>query len=145
MTVLFDTSVWIEHLRRGALTPLFPKLRSRFTLSLDAVVAAELSAGCRSKIERRVVDRLVAPFDKAGRLIVPDRGDYARAAAALSRLREEGTSLKSPGGALLDGLIAAMASRTGALLVTLNLSDFALLGRHLPLRAETLTEFAAHA
>jgi hypothetical protein len=34
-----------------------------------------------------------------------------------------------------------VAARTGALLVSQNLSDFALLSRHLPLRVENLADF----
>jgi len=141
MRVLFDTSVWIEHLRRGALTEVIPALRGKFSLWLDAVSAAELRAGCRSKPERSGVERLVAPFEKAGRLAVPEAGDYERAAAALSRLREGGKTLKQPGGALLDALIAAVSSRSGALLVTLNIDDFHMLAEALPLRVEPLTTF----
>jgi predicted nucleic acid-binding protein len=141
MRVLFDTSVWVEHLRRGALTEVIPALRGKFSLWLDAVSAAELRAGCRSKLERSGVDRLVSPFEKAGRLAVPEAGDYVRAATALSRLREGGKTLKQPGSALLDGLIAAVGSRSGAIVVTLNIDDFRMLAEALPLRAEPLADF----
>lgn len=141
MRVLFDTSVWVEHLRRGALTEVIPALRGKFSLWLDAVSAAELRAGCRSKLERSGVDRLVSPFEKAGRLAVPEATDYERAATALSRLREGGKTLKKPGGALLDALIAAVGSRSGALLVTLNIDDFRMLAEALPLRVEPLADF----
>jgi predicted nucleic acid-binding protein len=141
MKVLFDTSVWIEHLRRGALTEVIPALRGKFSLWLDAVSAAELRAGCRSKLERSGVDHLLAPFEKAGRLAVPEAGDYVRAATALSRLRERGKTLKQPGSALLDALIAAVGSRSGAMLVTFNIDDFRMLAEVLPLRVETLADF----
>lgn len=141
MKVLFDTSVWVEHLRRGALTEVIPALRGKLSLWLDAVSAAELRAGCRSKLERSGVDRLLSPFEKAGRLAVPDAGDYVRAATALSRLREGGRSLKQPGGALLDALIATVASGQGALLVTLNIDDFRMLADVLPLRIEAMSQF----
>src|SRR5689334_4179611 len=111
MRVLFDTSVWVEHLRRGALTDVIPALRGKFSLWLDAASAAELRAGCRSKLERSGVEWLVSPFEKAGRLAVPEAGDYTRAAKALSRLREGGKTPKRPGGALLDALIATVAAR----------------------------------
>lgn len=142
MKVLFDTSVWVEHLRRAALADVVPALRGKFSLWFDAVSAAELRAGCRSKLERSGVDRLLSPFEKADRLAVPEAADYVRAATALSRLREGGKTLKQPGGALLDALIAAVASRSGALLVTLNVDDFRMLADVLPLRVERLTDFA---
>lgn len=141
MKVLFDTSVWVEHLRRGALTEVIPALRGKLSLWLDAVSAAELRAGCRSKPERTGVDRLLSPFEKAGRLAVPEAHDYVRAATALSRLREGGKTLKKPGGALLDALIATVGARHGALLVTLNIDDFRMLAEELPLRVEAMTDF----
>lgn len=143
MRVLFDTSIWIEHLRRGALREVIPALRGKFSLWLDAVTAAGLRAGCRSKLERAGVHRLLSPFEKAGRLAVPEAADYERAGLALSRLREGGKTLKNPGGALLDALIAVVGSRSGALVVTLNIDDFRMLAEALPLRAESLTDFGA--
>jgi predicted nucleic acid-binding protein len=139
--LLFDTSVWIEHLRAGALVPVIPALRGKFILWLDAVSAAELAAGCRSKRERDGVARLLSPFEKAGRVATPEAGDYTRAATALSRLREEGKTLKQPGGALLDALISAVGVRLGALVVTINVRDFAMLASVLPLRVESMDDF----
>ena len=52
MNLLFDTSVWVEHLRRGALDGVIPLIRGRFILWFDSIAGAELVAGCRSKRER---------------------------------------------------------------------------------------------
>jgi predicted nucleic acid-binding protein len=139
--LLFDSSVWIDHLRRGALVPIFPALRGKFVLWLDAVSAAELGAGCRSKRERGGIARLLSPFEKAGRIATPEAGDYVRDGAALSRLREEGKTLKQPGGALLDALISAVGARLGALVVTVNISDFTMLASVLPVRVEAMDDF----
>jgi len=141
LKLLFDSSVWIEHLRHGALEELIPLIRGRFLLWVDSVVAAELVAGCRSKRERQVVVRLLKPFVGAGRIVTPVGGDFQRAGAALSRLRERGRSLSNPGGALLDGLIAACAMRIGGLLVTVNWRDFAALREELPIQVESLDVF----
>lgn len=141
MKLLFDTSVWVEHLRHGTLEPLIEPMRGRFALGLDAIVASELRAGCRSKRERRVVDRLCAPFERAGRLLCPLESDFERAALALSRLRERGRPPSGAKGALLDALIAALAARDGMLLVTANPSDFEKLARELPLRVKPFDEF----
>lgn len=143
MKLLFDTSVWVEHLRRDVLTPVIPALRGRFVLWLDAVSAAELRAGCRSKQERDHIGRLLSPFQKADRIAVPEGGDYVRAATTLSRLRETGRTLKQPGGALLDALIATVGSRMGALVITLNVDDFEKLAAFLPLNVESLSTFNA--
>ena len=143
MRLLFDTSVWVEHLRHGALGPIVPALRGKFSLCFDAVSAAELRAGCRSRRERRGVDQLLAPFEKAGRVLVPEQGDFVRAGAALSRLRERGMTLRRPAGALLDALIAAVGARLGALVVTVNAADFVSLSRELPVRVEAWASFSA--
>jgi predicted nucleic acid-binding protein len=141
MKLLFDTSVWVEHLRHAVLENVIGKLRGRFVLGMDAVVASELRAGCRSKKERNVVRKLLAPFEAAGRLLCPSAGDFARASLSLSRLRERGRLPSGSKGALLDGLIATLAVREGALLVTHNVSDFAALGKALPLRFEHFDTF----
>ena len=51
--------------------------------------------------------------------------------------RGDGPS-RIPGTALLDGLIAAVCARIGALLVTANLRDFEALAEELPFRVGTL-------
>ena len=144
MKLLFDTSVWVEHLRHNALDHILPEVRGRFALWFDAVSAAELRAGCRAKRERDVVARLLSPFEKAGRLAVPNAGDYVRAATALSRLREDGKTLKKPAGALLDATIAAVGVRLGALVVTMNIGDFRMLADVLPLNVESMSDFRGH-
>ena len=143
MRLLLDTSVWVEHLRTHDLAKVLYDIRGKFVPWLDAITAAELIAGCRSKRERRVVDRLLDPFRSAGRLIAPEPADCDRAARALSRLREQGTTLSGAAGALLDAMIAAVAVRLGALLVTLNMKDFEKLGRTLPVTVESLDTFRA--
>jgi predicted nucleic acid-binding protein len=140
--LIFDTSVWIAHLRQGALDEIVPALRGRYWLWFDSVVAAELLAGARSKSERSVVARLIRPFEKAGRIECPGPGDFRRAGLALGRLRQRGRTLKNPGGALLDALIGSVCARTGALLVTANLRDFEALSRELPFRVKTLDALA---
>jgi predicted nucleic acid-binding protein len=137
----FDTSVWVDHLRAGALEEIIPAVRGRFSLRFDSVVAAELRAGCRTKRERRIVARVIDPFERSGRLVHPLPADFKRAAGALSRLREAGRTLKSPGGALLDAIIAAVSCREGALLVSSNVSDFRMLSSVLPLQTEGFGSF----
>jgi predicted nucleic acid-binding protein len=138
--LLFDTSVWVDHLRHDALAGLLPRLRGRYQLAMDALVAAELLAGCRSRVERRVVEGLIAPFRTAGRLVTAKADDLGDAGRALSRLREGGATLRNPGSALLDAAIAVGTVRLGALLVSQNEADFRKLATVLPLRFETLAE-----
>jgi predicted nucleic acid-binding protein len=139
----FDTSVWVDHLRHRALDDLFTALRGKFLLVMDSIVAAELIGGCRSKRERRVVEGLRAPFERADRLLCPERADFVRAATALSRLRERGRTLANPGAALLDALIVAIAAREGALLVTQNIGDFSMLAQDMPATIESFDSLSA--
>jgi predicted nucleic acid-binding protein len=137
VNVLLDTSVWVDHLRTNALGPIMARIRSEHRLWLDAVVRAELIAGCSSKEERSVVSDMVKPL----RELVPNRIDYERAALALSRLRAGGVQLRNPGAALLDALQAADSVRIGALLVTNNVSDFSRLAAYIPCRVEPFERF----
>ena len=141
MKLLLDSSVWVEHLRAGVLEPLLAPMRGRFVLRLDVVVASELRAGCRNKRERKLVSALISPHERSDRLLCPTRGDFERAALALSRLRERGRPISGRKGGLLDALIAAIAAREDALLVTSNVSDFAALAIPIPLRLESFDAF----
>ena len=141
MNLLFDTSVWVAHVRGGALDTVLPRIRRGFFLGMDAVTASELRAGCRSKRERRSIERIIHPFERAGRLSTPNGSEWERAALALSRLREAGHTLRNPGGALLDAVIAAVASARGALLVSENLADFSRLATYMPLTVRSLASF----
>jgi predicted nucleic acid-binding protein len=87
------------------------------------------------------VARLLRPFERSERLLRPGRGDFERASLALSRLRERGRVPSGATSALLDALIAVVAVRDGALLVTTNIGDFERLAEVLPLRVEGFDSF----
>jgi len=108
---------------------------------MDSVASAELLTACSSRRDRRIVDRLLAPFESAGRVVSPNYRDFHRAGEALSKLRATGQTLKNPGGALLNALQAADAIRIGALLVTDNISDFRKLARYMPVSIQSFDEF----
>jgi predicted nucleic acid-binding protein len=141
LNLLFDTSVWIDDLRHGALRFVLPRVRGRFFLWVDSIAAAELLAGCSNRQHRRVVERLLSPFERAGRVVTPNHRDFHRAGDALSKLRGSGWTLKNPGAALLDAVQAADAARIGALLVTANTSDFTKLARYIPVLIQSFDIF----
>ena len=128
-------------LRHGALRFILPKVRGKYFLWVDSVASAELLAGCSTRRHRRIIEGLLSPFERAGRVVSANHGDYRRAGEALSKLREAGLPLKNPGAALLDALQAADAARIGALLVTANISDFRKLARYLPVSVQSFDEF----
>jgi len=123
------------------LRSVLPAVRGKYFLWLDSVVMAELLAGCRSRSERRVIRRLISPFERAGRIVGPHPRDFTRAGEAISKLRGAGLTLKNPGAALLDALQAADAIRIGALLVTQNTSDFEKLARFMPVSLQDFDDF----
>ena len=143
MKLIFDTNVWIEHLRHDSLAPLLPLLRGKYQLSMDALVAGELIAGCRSRKERKIVDAVLAPFKRADRIRAATAVDIADAGRALSKLREKGATLSNPAGVLIDATIAVAAARLGALLVSENTRDFEKLATMLPVRWETLSTLSS--
>ncbi len=141
MNLLFDTSVWIDDLRHGALRFILPRVRGKHFLWVDSIAVAELLAGCGTRRHRRIVERLLSPFERAGRIVTPNPRDFHRAGDALSKLRGSGTTLKNPGAALLDAVQASDAARMGALLVTANIADFTQLARYIPVTVQSFDDF----
>jgi len=140
VNLVFDSNVWIEHVRANALADLLPLVRAKYQLRMDALVAAELAAGCRSARDRRKLDALLDPFVRTRRVRAPTAMDLAVAGGALSKLRERGISLGHAAAALIDAAIAVNTVRIGALLVTSNVKDFKKLAEVLPLSWTTVDE-----
>jgi len=139
LNVFFDTSIWIDHFRHDILSSLLPLARQRYLLWTDPVVIAEIMAGCRSRRERREAQAFASGFGT--RIASTGYADFIRAAEAISKLREKGVTLKSPGSSLMDALIAVDVRKIGALLVTHNLADFQRLRAYIPLTVESLDDF----
>jgi predicted nucleic acid-binding protein len=92
---------------------------------LSAVVLMELRAGAFTASDRRLVRRLRACFEKAGRLLVPSGVVFDEAGETLRRLRaERGYKLAASHSIVNDGLNALSARATGAVVVTQNERDF---------------------
>ena len=137
MPVLFDSSVYIAALRPGGDPAL---LAQRWTMEsplwLSAVVLEELHAGSRPA-DRRVLEKLERDFDKAGRLLVPNLGDWTSAGNILATIARK-FGYEKIGRARLtnDTLIATSAARRGIRVLTINARDYALLARFCPLQWE---------
>lgn len=140
VNVVFDTNVWVEHLRTDALSDLIPRLRPRYQLQMDAFVAAELAVGCRSRRERRRLDAILAPFLGTGRIRAPAAATLVAAGDTLARLRDRGVSVGHPAASLIDAAIALNTMRIGAVLVS-NDGDFRKISDAVPLAWMTLDEF----
>lgn len=137
MPVLFDSSVYIAALRPGGDPEL---LARRWTMEsplwLSSVVLEELYAGSRPG-NRRVLEKLEHDFEKAGRLLVPNLGDWTSAGKILAAIAQK-FGYEKIGRVRLtnDTLIAASAARRGIRVLTLNARDYALLARFCPLQWE---------
>ena len=135
---VFDTNVYVAALREGLAGAAFGRLEESAPRTvLASVVSAELRAGARDDVGRRVVADLVSRFDRLGRVVVPtdrswnDAGDIL---ASIAR-REPGLRTKVRG-LWNDTLIALSARQIGAALVTENLHDFRLLRRYVRFELE---------
>lgn len=131
MKVLYDTNLYIDLLRNKSHLQLFTnRTHIRF---LSPVVVMELKAGARTRRQARVIDRLIDPYSRAGRLIPLTAGIFYKAGGCLSRLKTE----KSINPFIShDVLIALSAISIGGVLFTRNRKDFEKIAVFLPLKVE---------
>lgn len=128
--VLLDTTIYITALRAGDDAVL--KLR-RYTpgapVWLSSVVLEELYAGARPR-DFRTVERLERDFDNAGRILVPNLGDWTLTGKLLARLAAK-YDFEQIGQARLtnDALVAMSAARRGITVITANERDFGRLAQ----------------
>ena len=123
--VLFDSSIYITALRAKDDAALsLRRLAGGAPVWLSSVVLEELYAGVSAR-NGRVVERLERDFDKAGRILVPNRGDWTQTGKVLARLGAKYDYEQIGKGRLTnDALIAMSAGRLGITVVTANARDF---------------------
>lgn len=130
--VLFDTSVYIDALRRRDPSRLLARGGDGEALWLSAVVLAELYAGADERTAK-ALGKLERDFERARRLLVPQQSDWATTGRLLGRVGAKyGYELVGRARLTNDVLIATSASRTSVAVVTLNARDFARIGEFLP-------------
>ncbi|HEX7406827.1 MAG TPA: PIN domain-containing protein [Candidatus Binatia bacterium] len=121
--VLFDTSIYIPHLRGEAYTALIGNAVRSARVRLSAVVLAELYAGTRSPRDKADLDIVRRGYQSLGFLSVPDAEDWARAGQAIRRYRHVYGDIE-PRAHLNDVLILLSGARIGAEVVTENAVPF---------------------
>jgi predicted nucleic acid-binding protein len=123
--VLFDSSIYITALRmRDDAKLSLRRIAGGEPIWLSAVVLEELYAGVTMR-NRQVVERLERDFDRAGRILVPNLGDWAQTGKVLARLAAKYDYEQIGRGRLTnDALIAMSAGRMGITVVTVNPRDF---------------------
>jgi predicted nucleic acid-binding protein len=125
MPWLIDTDVFIEG-ERGH--PAFiPWLRQADSVATADVVRGEFLLGVHAVVDAKLRQRGAQFYwDRIAHLpsLSSEPTDYAKAATLAGEARRSGKG--KPG--LVDGLLAALALRTGATVATRNLTDFKAMG-----------------
>jgi predicted nucleic acid-binding protein len=129
--------------RHEPLHPRFPRLGGEVSLQrfhlafapfeyLSSVVAQELLAGTRSRVDRRKLERHVLDvFARRNRVVTPSARAWRESGAVLAELaRREGLELARVSKAFgNDVLLACSCRETGLVLVTENARDFSRIAR----------------
>ncbi len=130
--VLYDTSVYIDALRRGDPSRLLTRGDRGEVLWLSAVVLEELYAGS-DEPTAKLLSRCERDFGRARRLVVPQQSDWAATGRLLARIGEKyGYEIIGRSRLTNDALIATSASRGGIVVLTINARDFDLIAEFLP-------------
>lgn len=132
MKVVYDTGLYIDLLRSSSRLELFTA--REHTRYLPAVVMMELLAGVRNPRQKRIVDSLIAPYSKAGRIVSLNAPLHYKAGETLAASFRQGWQIRS--GYINDVLIALSAFSCGAVLYTGNRRDFQQIAKTVPVRLE---------
>ena len=120
--VVFDTSIFIDHLRTGR-----HQQRIAATTGLvrnSAVVLAELSRGATKHSEQEFVERLARNHP----ILTPSENNWLESGRLLSKIRsDKGLDTEKLRDLHFDLLIALTARSVGARLVTSDRADFELI------------------
>jgi predicted nucleic acid-binding protein len=130
--VLFGTNIYPRILHSEVHERLHRERFARFAprTYLYSVVAAELSAGAPTVQSVRLVDHLLAPYLRVGRLAALHHNDWISMGKVTAHILRTAPSYRSKLPALQnDILIALSAKRVGATVVSENEEDFALIQR----------------
>ena len=120
---LLDTTVLIAALRDPARLAALRHLIAARHCYLTAVTVAELHAGARSREQQAAVAQLTAVFARFDRLLAPTVTEWAAAGRLIARARWRQGAME-PRDHYPDALIAQVADRLGATIVTANVADF---------------------
>jgi predicted nucleic acid-binding protein len=135
--LVIDTNLYVDWINSGHFGELL--FEPGAVKYLSAVVLMELRAGAFGAADRRLVRRLQAAFEKAGRLLVPTGAVFDEAGETLRRLQaERGYNLAASHSIVNDVLIALSARASGAIVVTQNGRDFQAIQAIRPFRLEVV-------
>jgi predicted nucleic acid-binding protein len=127
MKYIIDSDLYIELLRTGQYNDIIAEIYICETPNIyfSSVVAQELLSGVINETGRKNVEAVLSPFEKTGRIITPGYPVWKETGYILSKLRIIKPYLKSKLPQLINDTLIAMSARSiGAIVVTLNSSDF---------------------
>jgi hypothetical protein len=123
--ILLDTSVYIPYINQGIAHPILEFREGAPVLYMSAVVMEELYAGAFDRTTQRLLDRVYRTFNKLGRMVTPDAGDWQRAGRIIASLGQKyGFEERYLSRVLNDTLIALSSRKIGATLFTKNRKDY---------------------
>ena len=129
--VVFDTSIFIDHLRSGRHQQRIAATRGLVRNS--AVVLSELSRGATKPAEREFVERLAHNHP----ILTPTENNWLESGRLLSKIHaDKGFHPEKLRDLHFDLLIALTARSAGARLITSNRADFELIASYRKLQLE---------
>ena len=135
--LVIDTNVYIDWLNKGRHEDVL--FRRDAVKYLSAVVLMELRAGAVSRADRKLVQRLEAAFERAGRILAPSTALFAEAGDTVRRLRIEGGYNISGSRSIANDVLIALSARSiGAIVVTQNERDYRAIESIRPFRLHIL-------
>lgn len=127
MKYLIDTDLYVELLRTGRYHDVIAEIYANETQKIyfSSVVAQELLSGVISERGKRNVEAIIHPFEKVGRIVTPGHNIWKEVGKVLSTLRKNKPDLKTKLSQMVNDVLIAMSARSiGAMVITLNYSDF---------------------
>jgi predicted nucleic acid-binding protein len=134
MKLVLDTNLVIGFFREPDRRTAFESKTRSSLLFMSSVVAMELQAGCRTTRQKRSLSGFLRPYEKTGRVIIPDYATFLETGRVMARMAADGIGRDHLRQIMSDILIAVSSSRAGALVVTGNSKDFSRIGDHTPIR-----------
>lgn len=130
-----DTDLYIDLIRAGDSHLVIREIYERETpgIHFSSIVAQELLAGAQSASGKKLIQRLLRPFEQAKRIVTPTHSVWNEAGNILAEILRRHPNYRSKlPGFVNDVLLAVSARSIGATLYTRNRDDFMAIYRIRP-------------
>jgi predicted nucleic acid-binding protein len=101
---LIDTDLYIDLIQSGGTVPIIRELYEKDApgIFFSSIVAQELLAGARTPAGKRHVEILLAPFERARRIVTPAHREWKETGDILARVLARRPDLKTKLPALVN-------------------------------------------